>query len=167
MEYNSDEHSIKCPKCGHGMKEITYGGDVVVDRCTHCQGIWFDVGEAEESPLPFGAPPVSSVGPPIQNVAEKMLIVEKVTKLSVSQLKEELKVRGLVVRGNKKELVGKLQEAIKNGVPLVENMTKEKAANLAGESFSPGAYWENLPCTGDFMEETRQEGLGVQGPCKY
>ena len=96
-----------------------------------------------------------------------MLTVEEVTKLSVSQLKEELKMRGLVVRGNKKELVGKLQEAIKNGVPLVENMTKEKAANLAGESFSPGAYWENLPCTGDFIEETRQEGLGVQGPCKY
>ncbi len=47
MEYNPDEHSIKCPKCGHGMNEITYGGDVVIDRCTHCQGLWFDTGEAE------------------------------------------------------------------------------------------------------------------------
>jgi Zn-finger nucleic acid-binding protein len=48
MAYNPDEHSIKCPKCGHGMNEITYGGDVVIDRCTHCQGIWFDIGEAEQ-----------------------------------------------------------------------------------------------------------------------
>ena len=23
------------------------GGDVVIDRCTHCQGLWFDSGEAE------------------------------------------------------------------------------------------------------------------------
>ena len=64
------------------------------------------------------------------------------TKFSVSQLKEEIKLRGLAVNRNKKKLVGKIQEAIKSGVPLVENMKKEKAANLAGESFSRGAYWE-------------------------
>ena len=32
MEYNPEIHSIECPKCGHGMTEITYGGDVVIDR---------------------------------------------------------------------------------------------------------------------------------------
>lgn len=48
MEYDSDTHSIECPKCGHGMNEITYGGDVVIDRCTHCQGLWFDDDEAEQ-----------------------------------------------------------------------------------------------------------------------
>jgi len=47
MEYNPDKHSIECPKCGHGMDEITYGGDVVIDRCTHCKGLWFDHGEAQ------------------------------------------------------------------------------------------------------------------------
>ena len=47
MEYNSDVHSIECPKCGHGMDEISYGGDLQVDRCTHCSGLWFDEGEAE------------------------------------------------------------------------------------------------------------------------
>ena len=47
MEYNPEIHSIECPKCGHGMTEITYGGDVVIDRCTNCQGLWFDTGEAE------------------------------------------------------------------------------------------------------------------------
>ena len=47
MEYNPDVHGIECPKCGHGMDEISYGGDLVIDRCTHCQGLWFDEGEAE------------------------------------------------------------------------------------------------------------------------
>ncbi len=47
MEYNPEIHSIECPKCGHGMTEVTYGGDVVIDRCTNCQGLWFDSGEAE------------------------------------------------------------------------------------------------------------------------
>ena len=48
MEYNADEHSIECPKCGHGMDEISYGGDLLIDRCTNCQGMWFDHGEAEK-----------------------------------------------------------------------------------------------------------------------
>lgn len=47
MKYNPDVHGIECPKCGHGMEEISYGGDLVIDRCTHCQGLWFDEGEAE------------------------------------------------------------------------------------------------------------------------
>jgi Zn-finger nucleic acid-binding protein len=47
MEYNPDTHSIECPKCGHGMEEITYG-EVTIDRCTNCQGLWFDTGEAEQ-----------------------------------------------------------------------------------------------------------------------
>ncbi|MBT4520513.1 MAG: zf-TFIIB domain-containing protein [Halieaceae bacterium] len=46
MDYNPDAHSIECPKCGHGMDEITYG-DVTIDRCSNCQGLWFDAGEAE------------------------------------------------------------------------------------------------------------------------
>ncbi len=47
MNYNPDKHSIECPKCGHGMEELSYGGDLAIDRCTHCQGLWFDEGEAE------------------------------------------------------------------------------------------------------------------------
>lgn len=47
MEYNADVHSIECPKCGHGMDEISYGSDLLIDRCTNCQGIWFDQGEAD------------------------------------------------------------------------------------------------------------------------
>lgn len=47
MDYNSDVHSIECPKCGHGMDEISYGGDLLIDRCTNCHGLWFDEGEAD------------------------------------------------------------------------------------------------------------------------
>lgn len=46
MEYNADTHKLQCPKCRHGMDEISYG-NLKVDRCTGCQGIWFDTGEAE------------------------------------------------------------------------------------------------------------------------
>lgn len=46
MEYNPDAHPLQCPKCRHGMDEVTYG-NLTVDRCTECQGIWFDTGEAE------------------------------------------------------------------------------------------------------------------------
>lgn len=47
MEYNPEVHSIECSKCGHGMEEVTYG-DVTIDRCTNCGGLWFDTGEAEK-----------------------------------------------------------------------------------------------------------------------
>ncbi len=47
MEYDPEVHSIECPKCGHGMEEVAYGGDVLIDRCTNCQGLWFDQGEAD------------------------------------------------------------------------------------------------------------------------
>lgn len=45
MEFNSDIHALQCPKCHHGMDEISHEG-ITVDRCTHCQGLWFDDDEA-------------------------------------------------------------------------------------------------------------------------
>jgi hypothetical protein len=42
-----DLHFMKCPKCGHDMKEEPLEG-VTVDRCTHCEGIFFDAGELEQ-----------------------------------------------------------------------------------------------------------------------
>jgi Zn-finger nucleic acid-binding protein len=33
-----------CPKCGASMAQIRYG-EVVVDRCSDCQGLWFDWNE--------------------------------------------------------------------------------------------------------------------------
>ena len=46
MEYNADVHALQCPKCHHGMEEVSYG-NLTIDRCTNCKGIWFDTGEAE------------------------------------------------------------------------------------------------------------------------
>ena len=40
-------HFMKCPKCGHDMKEETLEG-VSVDRCTHCEGVYFDAGELDQ-----------------------------------------------------------------------------------------------------------------------
>jgi predicted Zn-ribbon and HTH transcriptional regulator len=42
-----DLHFMKCPKCGHDLKEEKLE-NVSVDRCTHCEGIFFDAGELEE-----------------------------------------------------------------------------------------------------------------------
>jgi uncharacterized protein len=47
MDYNPNLHSIECPKCGHGMDEISYGGELLIDRCTNCQGLWFGQREAD------------------------------------------------------------------------------------------------------------------------
>lgn len=40
------EHHMKCPKCGHDLKEETVG-PVTVDTCPHCHGMWLDSGELE------------------------------------------------------------------------------------------------------------------------
>ena len=42
-----DLHFMKCPKCGHDMKEEGLAG-VRVDRCTFCEGIYFDAGELDQ-----------------------------------------------------------------------------------------------------------------------
>jgi len=42
-----EAHHMKCPKCGHDMQEEPLEG-VTVDRCTHCEGIFFDAGELEQ-----------------------------------------------------------------------------------------------------------------------
>lgn len=47
---NTGENSMQCPKCHADMQEhklSTLQGDVVIDRCSNCHGIWFDIGEAE------------------------------------------------------------------------------------------------------------------------
>lgn len=41
---------MDCPKCHSPMEELslnTIKGKVIVDRCTQCKGLWFDLGEAE------------------------------------------------------------------------------------------------------------------------
>ncbi len=40
-------HFMRCPKCGHEMKEEKLQG-ISIDRCTFCEGIYFDAGELEQ-----------------------------------------------------------------------------------------------------------------------
>jgi uncharacterized protein len=37
-------HFMKCPKCGMKLEEIAFG-DVRVDKCFSCEGLWLDQGE--------------------------------------------------------------------------------------------------------------------------
>jgi hypothetical protein len=36
-------HYMKCPKCGMHLEEIAFG-DVRVDKCFNCEGLWLDNG---------------------------------------------------------------------------------------------------------------------------
>ena len=41
---------MKCPKCQGEFEEqtfLTQSGEVVIDKCKRCAGIWFDKGAAE------------------------------------------------------------------------------------------------------------------------
>jgi ribosomal protein L32 len=40
-------HFMKCPKCGHDMKEQILQG-ITIDACTHCEGVYFDAGELDQ-----------------------------------------------------------------------------------------------------------------------
>ena len=39
-------HFMRCPKCGLPLKEISFG-EVRVDKCFGCEGMWLDKGELE------------------------------------------------------------------------------------------------------------------------
>jgi hypothetical protein len=41
-----DQHFMKCPKCGHDLKERQFEG-VTVDVCSFCEGVFFDAGELD------------------------------------------------------------------------------------------------------------------------
>lgn len=40
-------HYMHCPKCGSKLVEIGFR-DVMIDKCTGCQGVWLDTGELEQ-----------------------------------------------------------------------------------------------------------------------
>ena len=41
-----EQHFMRCPKCGHEMKEQPLEG-VSIDLCSFCEGIYLDAGELE------------------------------------------------------------------------------------------------------------------------
>jgi Zn-finger nucleic acid-binding protein len=40
-------HFMRCPTCGSELQEIAFG-DVRLDKCFVCEGLWFDNGELEK-----------------------------------------------------------------------------------------------------------------------
>ena len=40
-------HFMRCPKCGSELQEVAFG-DVRVDKCFGCEGLWLDSGELEK-----------------------------------------------------------------------------------------------------------------------
>lgn len=52
-----------CPRC-HGTCVASFVGDVQVDTCTACHGVWLDAGELEEAKRQVGVNRVlTSAGP--------------------------------------------------------------------------------------------------------
>ena len=45
---------LECPKCQGSLEAIIYS-EIEVDRCTNCQGIWFDSQEAQTLKKIIGA----------------------------------------------------------------------------------------------------------------
>ena len=48
LEALKKAHYLKCPKCGHDMATQVLDG-VTIERCTFCEGIFFDAGELERA----------------------------------------------------------------------------------------------------------------------
>jgi len=46
-EHRGKPYWMVCPKCGHALEEQSLQGVVRVDRCSGCNGIYFDDGELE------------------------------------------------------------------------------------------------------------------------
>jgi hypothetical protein len=63
------------------------------------------------------------------------------------------------VVGLKAVLLPRLKDAISEGMPLIEEMAQSVAENLAGNAFAPGAYWEELVCEGEFVNESIPNGF--------
>lgn len=42
-----EAHFMKCPKCGHDLKTEDLDG-IEIDRCSFCEGVFFDAGELDQ-----------------------------------------------------------------------------------------------------------------------
>ena len=55
-----EAHFMKCPKCGHDLKTEDLDG-IEIDRCTFCEGVFFDAGELDQLFLAKKAPERQSI----------------------------------------------------------------------------------------------------------
>jgi len=55
---------MDCPKCNANMEKVPFQ-NIVVDRCTACQGIWFDMLEHEQLAKMKGSENIDSGDPKV------------------------------------------------------------------------------------------------------
>ena len=65
---------MTCPKCSQPMEPVTVGV-LVVDRCTSCGGLWFDMNEDEHLKR-AGAASVVDTGEPPKGPREEQAVIE-------------------------------------------------------------------------------------------
>ena len=66
---------MNCPKCSAAMEKVQYES-IEVDRCTDCQGIWFDMLEHEHLKAIEGSEEID-IGDP--EVGKQTNIVDQIT----------------------------------------------------------------------------------------
>ena len=79
--------------------------------------------------------------------------MDEVSKMNVIALKQELKKQGISTTDLKEVLVTRLEDAIFKNVLLVENLPQEEVDNLAGDVFSPDAYWQELSSESEYVNK--------------
>ena len=82
-----------------------------------------------------------------------LLTVDAMEGMKVLELKKALKDRGIDSKGNKSVLKERLKAAIEAGTPLLDELSPEVAANIAGDEFDPGSYWKLLEPDGEIVED--------------
>jgi Zn-finger nucleic acid-binding protein len=56
---------MKCPACQHALEQKSYRGNIHVDECLWCKGVWFDRGELETyKEAVRQGPEAQELGPP-------------------------------------------------------------------------------------------------------
>ncbi len=67
---NPQQRPRRCPICSKRMEIVDVGNSVVIDRCRHHHGLWFDRGELQHILQEIGIDPAN----PILNLLEDMFL---------------------------------------------------------------------------------------------
>ena len=76
--------------------------------------------------------------------AEPVLTDEIIDTMKVKDLIDSHSKHGVNKAGMKGQVVRKLKEAVATGVLMMENRPAEVINNTSGDTFDPGAYWEEV-----------------------
>ena len=87
----------------------------------------------------------------------------QLTKLKVAELKQELAKRGQQVNGNKKVLLERQTNALRNGLPLLSAADANAQTTNELHGFSPGARWKLLSPINKVLPEP-QHVVGMHAP---